>query len=124
MGKTTTLNYSIGILLRSYTRAINKQNNTKGSLFQAHTKAECITNSNFAKITPSFITNNGICQINTEIAENQYPQNCFKYIHQNPVKAGLVKRDLDWEFSSAKDYSTSRKWNIVNFKSATEYINF
>jgi putative transposase len=38
--KTVSLNHSIGILLASYTRAINKQNNTSGSLFRQKTKAE------------------------------------------------------------------------------------
>jgi ABC-type arginine transport system ATPase subunit len=27
-----------------------------------------------------------------------------KYIHFNPVKAGLVERTEDWEFSSARNY--------------------
>jgi putative transposase len=38
--KPRTLNDSIGILLRSYTRAINKQENRTGALFREKTKAK------------------------------------------------------------------------------------
>jgi len=27
-----------------------------------------------------------------------------EYIHQNPVRAGLVERDIDWPYSSARNY--------------------
>ncbi len=40
--KPVTLNNSIGLMLRSYARAINKQENRTGSLFRSKTKAECI----------------------------------------------------------------------------------
>jgi len=46
--KVRTLNDSIAIMLRSYTRAINKQFNSHGSLFQQHTKAICLTEPEFA----------------------------------------------------------------------------
>jgi len=38
-----TFNDSIGILLRTYARAIQKQEQLVGSLFQEHTKAICLT---------------------------------------------------------------------------------
>lgn len=113
---TNSFSKSIGILLASYTRAINKQNNTSGSLFRKRTKAECINCQN--EITPSFIGNN----INVAIPEKQYPQVCFNYIHENPVKANLVKNTIDWEFSSAKDYAKLRSGKLVNKKVAKEYI--
>ena len=47
-----TFNDSIGLLLRSYTRAFNIQQNQTGSLFRKETKAECLTALN--GITPSF----------------------------------------------------------------------
>lgn len=115
-----SINKSIGILLASYTRAINKQNNSSGSLFREKTKAECI---NCPKgITPSFFTKNGISQINIQHPEKQYPQLCFNYIHQNPVKANLVKHETDWEFSSALDYAGLRDGKLVNKKVAGFYI--
>ena len=116
------LTTSIAIMLRSYTRAINKQNNTSGSLFRSHTKAECIDCHN--GITPSFYTTNGSAQINITDPELQYPQICFNYIHQNPVKAGLVTDATDWKFSSAQEYAGLRKGTLVNMKRAREYINY
>jgi putative transposase len=114
--RTRTMNNSIAIMLRSYTRAINKQQNFNGSLFKAHTKAECI---NCPKgITPSFIKS----KINIENPEKQYPQTCFNYIHQNPVKAKLVTKEVDYEFSSSRDYANLRDGKLINKDIAFEYI--
>ena len=120
--KTRSLNESIGIMLRSYTRAINKQKGFSGKLFREKTKAECI---NCHKgITPSFILQNGVTKINYQNPEKQYPQVCFNYIHQNPVKAKLVKNTIDWEFSSAVDFADLRKGKLINKEVASEYIEF
>ncbi len=117
-----TINDSIGIMLRSYTNAINKQQNRSGKLFREKTKAECISCTN--KVTPSFYTSEGITRVNFENLENQYPQQCFNYIHQNPVKAGLVTDATDWEFSSAQEYAGLREGTLVNMKRAREYIDY
>jgi len=116
--KTRTFNDSIGIMLRSYTRAINKQENFSGKLFREKTKAECINCPE--GVTPSFIES----KINIQNPEEQYPQVCFDYIHQNPVKAKLVDKETDWEFSSAKDYANIRNGKLVNKTVAFEYINY
>jgi len=116
--KTRTFNDSIGIILRSYTRAINKQENFSGKLFREKTKAECINCPEGA--TPSFIES----KINIQNPEEQYPQVCFDYIHQNPVKAKLVEKETDWEFSSTKDYANIRNGKLVNKTVAFEYINY
>jgi len=116
----TNLNKSIGILLASYTRGINKEQNRSGSLFRDKTKAEWINCA--TGITPSFITENGLTKINIKSPEKQYPQICFDYIHQNPVKASLVKKNVDWEFSSAPDYYGKRNAKMVNKKVAKEYV--
>ncbi len=39
------------------------------------------------------------------IRDEQHFANAVRYIHENPVKAGLVERAEDWEFSSAKLWS-------------------
>lgn len=67
------LNYVIGILLRSYTRAINKQQKRTGSLFQQKTKAKCISQD-----------------------DENYPRVCFHYIHQNPLRFHIVAKMEDW----------------------------
>ena len=115
------INKSIGILLASYTRAINKQQQTSGTLFRQKTKAECV---NCPKgITPSFIKRNGVTEINIQHPEKQYTQVCFNYIHQNPVKAKLALQTTDWEFSSAIDYANLRDGKLINKKIAAEYVD-
>ena len=108
-------------MLRSYTNAINKQNDSSGALFRRKTKAECINCTK--KITPSFFSNNGITKINIQNTENQYPQVCFNYIHQNPVKARLVNNAVDWEFSSALDYAGLRDGKLINKEIVKKYIS-
>lgn len=120
--KQRSFNDSIAIMLRSYTRAINKQEKFTGSLFRKNTKAECINCPN--GITPSFYNTQSGTQIYSSRNENRYPQVCFEYIHQNPVSAGLVKASTDWEFSSAQDYKNMSDKKLVNKKVAVEYIDF
>jgi REP element-mobilizing transposase RayT len=89
------LAYRIGICLSSYTQAINKQNKTTGSLFQQKTKAKIL---------------------NEEVDEKREPylENCFFYVHNNPIEAGLVKILNDWPYSSYLDYIGVRNGNLCN----------
>lgn len=103
---------SIAIMLRSYTRGVNKQQKISGSLFRTHTKVECLNCSN--STMPSFIKELGITSINIIKPEKDYPKICFDFIHQIPVKAGFVKKTTNWEFSSAKDYAALRNGKIAN----------
>lgn len=109
-------------MLASYTRAVNKQENRTGSLFRDKTKAECINCP--TGVTPSFITKNGVTQITVSNPEKEYPQVCFNYIHQNPIKAKLVKHETDWVYSSAKDYAGMRNGKLINKDVAKKYIKF
>ncbi len=115
-----TLNQTIGIMLRSYTNAINKQENFTGSLFRRTTKAECINCPN--GIAPSFYNTEFATKILVSNPEIQYLQVCFEYIHKNPVNAGLVKEETEWEFSSAQDYAGIRNGILVNKKIAQEFV--
>jgi putative transposase len=119
--KMRSFNDSLGIMLRSYTRAINKQNGTTGSLFRKETKAECLNRND--GITPSFYDTQAGTVIHEENPEMQYPKTCFNYIHSNPVKAKLVRNVTDWEFSSAQDYSGLRNSKLINKEKAKEYFN-
>ncbi|WP_243348445.1 hypothetical protein [Parabacteroides sp. FAFU027] len=114
------LNKSIGIMLASYTRAINIQENRTGSLFRDKTKAECITKIDEG-ITPSFNNSYAGTRINTHITEQAYQKICFDYIHQNPVTAGLTDLAEDWEFSSYRDYSGLRNGKLINKERAKEF---
>ena len=83
------LSKAIAILLRSYTRAIQKQENFTGSLFQQKTKA-------------------------VEILTSYQILVCTNYIHRNPIKAYLSNRMEDWEFSSFKTHCEGSDVGICN----------
>ena len=104
------LNQAIGKLQSSYTAAINKQEQTSGSLFRQHFQAECITA--FQGLRPSFIGN----KILITPLEKAYPQVCFDYIHNNPVAANIVKAPQDWEFSSFRDVVGLRNGTLVDLQ--------
>ncbi|MDP4270834.1 MAG: transposase [Bacteroidota bacterium] len=115
-----TLNDTIGLMLRSYTRAINIQQNRSGSLFRNPSKAECITKSD--GITPSFYNTATGTRLNITVPEKEYPQVCFDYIHNNPVAAGLVNQPEDWEFSSYRDYCGLRNGKMIDKERAKEFV--
>ncbi len=117
--KTRTLNDSISILLRSYTRAIQKQEKITGSIFQHRTKAVCLTD--VTGVSPAWFQSNYGTIINITDPEKEYPQVCFNYIHQNPVKSRLVKNPEDWEFSSYPDYYGLRSGKLINRERAAEF---
>lgn len=115
-----TLNNSIGKMLSSYTRAINIQEKSTGSLFRGKTKAECVTKSK--GIAPSYYKSSFGTIINLHLLEKDYPKICFDYIHNNPVKAKLVKKPENWEFSSYSDYFCSRNGKLINKERAKEFL--
>ncbi len=90
------LSYRIGILLSSYSQAINKQNGRTGSLFQQKTKSKNLS-------TKKEQNNKG-----------NYLVNAMHYCHQNPWKAGLVKSIEDWPYSSFLDYCGIRNGKLCN----------
>jgi len=110
--KDNTLNFSIGMMLSSYTQLINRQQKRTGSLFRNNTKSECVTE--YKGISPSFINVSDGTLLNIHLSEKEYPKACFDYIHNNPVKAGLVKKPEDWEFSSFRDVYGLRNGNLIN----------
>lgn len=91
------LNTQIGIMLRSYTRAINKQEGIYGSLFQQATKAK-------------------------QIKSNDYLLNCFNYIHRNPLNDGLVKKLEDWRHSSFPFYIGKKESSLVDIEETNQYL--
>ena len=113
-----TLNSSIAIMLRSYTRAINIQEHRSGSLFRERTKAlllgtienEKLKHQNRIKTKQTGPSN----------LEEEYLQTCIRYIHHNPVKVGLVRKDEDWEFSSVGDFNGKHNKSLINKKLVEE----
>ena len=114
-----TFNDSIGIMLRSYTRAINKQEGRSGALFRRKTKSACLTQPG-EKVKKWYISQR-VTFFNVDVHELQYAAICYQYIINNPVKAGLVKQPEDWEFSSAKDVLGDRNGKLINRSLINEY---
>lgn len=48
------------------------------------------------------------------IENEDYLYTCGKYIHENPVKAGLVREGCDWMYSSARYYELSETNRLVD----------
>jgi len=94
-------------LLSGYARIYNKKYNHSGSVFRQKTKAKCLSDS---EIT-----------VSSAHSVKDYLYTCFHYIHQNPLKASLVTKLEDWEFSSFKDYANIRDGNLMNKKLAEEF---
>ena len=75
----TSLTNGFQLLQSNYAKLINNKINRTGSLFQQKTKAKFLENKNYA-------------------------MTAFRYIHQNPVKANLVDKMEDWNYSSYNEY--------------------
>ena len=87
--------YRIGILLSSYSQAINKQNKTTGSIFQQKTKAKILVER-------------------TGELQDNYLVNCFHYLNKNPVNSNLVKKLSQWPYSSYLDYTGLRDGTLCD----------
>jgi len=98
--KTDDVSGSMQRLSVAYTKAMNRRYNRVGSLFQGQFQA-------------------------IAVETDEYLYHLVRYIHLNPVKAGLVKHLKDWEFSSYQEYAGLRagtlpKLNIVQQQFPTE----
>jgi putative transposase len=109
--KMRSLNDSLGIVLRSYARAIQNQEKITGSVFQKNTKAICLNAPGSSQAW--FETSSGTI-INIDDPETDYPAICFNYIHNNPVTSGLVEHAEDWEFSSFGTYKHGQVDKLLN----------
>ncbi len=106
MLKEADLSHQMQLFSISYTKAMNKRYDRVGSLFQGTFQA-------------------------IHVDENEYLIHLSRYIHLNPVMAGLVERAEDWEFSSYREYiglrnGTLPKSEIVlsQFPSSEAYREF
>jgi REP element-mobilizing transposase RayT len=99
---TKKFSKDLRIMLSSYTRAINNEQNRTGSLFQQNSKIKSLEENS---------------------KDTDYPFINFQYIHQNPMKANLVKQFEDWGWSSFRDYAGMRNVSICNRELARKYLN-
>lgn len=100
--QSENLSEALRVVLSSYTRGINNQENRLGSLFQQNTKRK---------------------QINV-YDKGRYLNVVFNYIHQNPVEAKLCISPEDWSFSSFNEYLDIKPLSryICNTQLALKYI--
>lgn len=88
------------LLNSGYSTEYNNKYSRTGSLFRQKTKFKILENR-----------------------KDNYPFICFNYIHQNPLKAGLVKKMEDWKYSSFQYYLGIRKGTLCNFDLAEQLID-
>jgi hypothetical protein len=85
--KSDDLSSLIQSFALSYTKAINKRYGRVGSLFQGRFKA-------------------------IHVDRDEYLVHLSRYLHLNPVAAGLVSRPEDWEYSSYREYLGLRQGTL------------
>lgn len=112
-GNKRTLNDAIGVMLRSYTTAINKQEGRSGSLFRKNTKARDGSEEDAITLNGK---NKGIF-FNSNM---DYAFFCFKYIHENPVKPKLTNKPEEWMYSSAREFAGLEENPICNIDLAKQ----
>lgn len=92
------------LLLSSFTKGINKQEERTGNLIQQKTKCKCVYDA-------------------SNVREQGYASTCFYYIHQNPLRAGIVDNIEDWQYSSYRDYAGLRNGTLCNQQLAQEVLD-
>ncbi len=96
----------INVLFNAYVQAVNIQQGRKGTLFEGRFK-------------------------HVVVDRWEYLIHLCRYIHLNPVKANLVSRPEDWDFSNYQDWLGLRENNFADktfiqdhFGSAEDYREF
>ncbi len=89
---------SIRKLLSGYARIFNNNYRQTGSVFRQKTKSKCLSAIPAREDSPNKV--------------HEYYINCFHYIHQNPLRAGLTEYLENWEFSSFLDYAGLRNGSL------------
>lgn len=94
------------VLFNSYVQALNLQQGRTGTLFEGRFKHKCVDKWEYLMV---------LC----------------RYIHRNPVKAGLVTKPEDWAYSNYREWIGMRDGVLVDkefvqdhFSSTDEYVNF
>ncbi|MFQ4136887.1 REP-associated tyrosine transposase [Nodosilinea sp. PGN35] len=85
--KTNAVSGAMMRLSVAYTKAMNRRYNRVGVVFQGQFQAVAVDS-------------------------DEYLYHLTRYIHLNPVKAGLVAHPRDWEFSSYLDYAGLRSGTL------------
>ncbi len=89
--QTDDLSHAMQLFGISYTKAINKRFGRVGAVFQGAFRAK-------------------------EVDRDEYLLHLSRYIHLNPVRAGLVRQPQEWAFSSYCDYVGVRNGTLPQWK--------
>lgn len=95
--KNTSIASLIGRLFTSYGVYFNKKYKRQGPLFQDRYKSRLVQ-------------------------KDKYFLAVSRYIHLNPVKSGLVKKPLDYEYSSLREYVGNKNRNIIKLDRITTLL--
>ena len=93
-----SLKKSIATLLSCYIKAINREYTRHGSLFQPRSKAK-------------------------EVDDEKYLLTLITYVHQNPVRAKLVKGLSDWKYSSYAELVGIRDGTLADKNFVQRYFS-
>jgi putative transposase len=96
----------INVIFNGYVQALNRQQNRTGTLFEGRFK-------------------------HILIDDWKYLIHLCRYIHRNPVKAGLVSKPEQWEFSNYKEWIGVRNGILKDedfikehFENSNSYVQF
>ena len=84
-------------LFNRYTQALNKQQNRTGTLFEGRPQYRLVDT-------------------------NEYVLQLARYIHLNPLRAGLVSHPQEWEFSSYREWAGTRKGTLGDMEFVRSYF--
>lgn len=94
------------VLFNSYVQGLNTQQGRTGTLFEGRFKHKCVEKWEYLIV---------LC----------------RYIHRNPVKAGLASKPEDWAYSNYREWSRLRDGALVDqvfvrdhFENAEKYVSF
>ena len=93
----TLISHFIGVLFNAYAQALNRENGRSGALFEGRFK-------------------------DVHIDNYAYLLHLCRYIHGNPVKAGLVPMPEAWAFSNYLEWIGERPGKLVDYAFVDEFF--
>lgn len=93
----TAISRFMGVLFNAYVQAVNKEQERSGTLFEGRFK---------------FVL----------IDKEEYLIHLCRYIHLNPVKAGLVSQPRDWQYSNYLEWVNKRDGVLIDRNFVNHWI--
>jgi putative transposase len=93
----TPLSKLVGVLFNAYVQAVNRQQGRTGTLFEDRFK-------------------------HIQVDKETYLLQLCRYIHANPVNAGLVTSPDEWPYSNYGEWIQTREGSLVDHALVDEYF--